>query len=351
MDAAGLRKRVAARGLAEMPCLRLVLLHNTALAEACRTELVQQQRLSASKLRKPELIALLVAHDVSEAVARKGLREVAGVPPDDESAGDSASEPHGSAAGAAPRGKRSRVLSTSGDDSSGSSSEGFDLGAEGQHEHSSDDDSHDDTSTNASQPQQRPTASPIAPIAPSVPPLDDDFELVIEPPVASAPVLKRRYRSPLDALQRVWGFDSFRPGQAEAIARVLDGKDTLFIAATGSGKSLCYQLPSLLLDGITIVISPLVALMKDQMLQLPAPLTGAVLAGNQSAVETAATLRQLRDGVVKVLFLAPERLFTPSFQRLATDAQLMPRVDLVRKCPPIAFCGLIGSRICVGLRG
>ncbi len=68
-----------------------------------------------------------------------------------------------------------------------------------------------------------------------------------------------------EALRTHFGYESFQPGQEEVIRRVLDGKDTLAILATGAGKSLCYQLPALLLPGTTIVVSPLIALMKDQI--------------------------------------------------------------------------------------
>ena len=69
----------------------------------------------------------------------------------------------------------------------------------------------------------------------------------------------------LDLLKIHYGYDKLRPGQEQAINNVLDGKSTIVIMPTGGGKSLCYQLPSLILDGITIVISPLIALMKDQV--------------------------------------------------------------------------------------
>ena len=67
------------------------------------------------------------------------------------------------------------------------------------------------------------------------------------------------------ALKQHFGFDEFRPGQAEVIGNLLDNRSSLAVFPTGSGKSLCYQLPALLLDGLTVVISPLVALMKDQV--------------------------------------------------------------------------------------
>ena len=69
-------------------------------------------------------------------------------------------------------------------------------------------------------------------------------------------------------LRTTFGFDAFRPGQAEIVEAILDGRDVLAVMPTGSGKSLCYQLPALLRDGLTIVVSPLIALMRNQVAQL-----------------------------------------------------------------------------------
>ena len=69
-------------------------------------------------------------------------------------------------------------------------------------------------------------------------------------------------------LRTTFGFEGFRPGQAEIVAAILDGRDVLAVMPTGSGKSLCYQLPALLRDGLTIVVSPLIALMRNQVAQL-----------------------------------------------------------------------------------
>ena len=117
-------------------------------------------------------------------------------------------------------------------------------------------------------------------------------------------------------LESVFGYDEFRFDQQWAVERVLQGKSTLLVQSTGSGKSLCYQLPAALLPGLTIVISPLISLMEDQMKSLPLGLPGACLSGRQSAVETARILKRLRNNAIKVLFVSPERLFTSSFQRL-----------------------------------
>lgn len=137
-------------------------------------------------------------------------------------------------------------------------------------------------------------------------------------------------------LRRAFGFDSFRPGQEWAIRRVLSGQSTLFVAATGTGKSLCYQLPAMLLPGLTVVVSPLIALMTDQMLHLPRGLHGVCLSGQQSKLEIGRALRDLRERRAKILFVSPERLASRSFERLVTQSGVLPPVDLV--CVDEAHC-------------
>jgi ATP-dependent DNA helicase RecQ len=114
---------------------------------------------------------------------------------------------------------------------------------------------------------------------------------------------------PLDTvLRRVFGFDAFRPGQAEIVEAVLAGRDTLAIMPTGGGKSLCFQLPALCRGGLTVVISPLIALMRDQVrgLQELGVAAGALTSGNTEA-ETEAVHRALSRGELKLLYIAPER--------------------------------------------
>jgi len=110
-------------------------------------------------------------------------------------------------------------------------------------------------------------------------------------------------------LSRVFGFDAYRPGQGEIVDAVIAGRNVLAIMPTGGGKSLCYQLPALCRDGVTVVISPLIALMRDQVRALTAAgvEAGALTSGNTEA-ETDAVYAALDAGRLKLLYMAPERL-------------------------------------------
>ncbi len=110
-------------------------------------------------------------------------------------------------------------------------------------------------------------------------------------------------------LRDVFGFDKFRPGQEQIIDAVTAGENVLAIMPTGGGKSLCFQLPALMRDGVTVVISPLIALMRDQVraLQEAGVAAGALTSGN-TAEETDAVWDALEDGRLKLLYMAPERL-------------------------------------------
>ncbi|GAU30245.1 hypothetical protein TSUD_67970 [Trifolium subterraneum] len=114
-------------------------------------------------------------------------------------------------------------------------------------------------------------------------------------------------------LKLIHGYDSFREGQLEAIKNVLGGKSTMLILPTGAGKSLCYQLSALILPGITLVVSPLIALMIDQLRQLPPLISGALLSSSQTLEESSETLNQVRQGTIKVLFVSPERFLNEEF--------------------------------------
>jgi ATP-dependent DNA helicase RecQ len=116
--------------------------------------------------------------------------------------------------------------------------------------------------------------------------------------------------TPLQALQKYFGYSEFRHQQDAIIQCVLNGRDVLTLMPTGGGKSLCYQLPAVLMDGLTIVISPLIALMKDQVDSLNVNgIPAAFLNSSQSPDEQAAITTQLKNNQIKLLYLAPERLF------------------------------------------
>ncbi len=126
---------------------------------------------------------------------------------------------------------------------------------------------------------------------------------------------------PAEVLHRIFGFPEFRGVQRDVIDRVLGGKRTLAVMPTGAGKSLCYQLPSLLLDGTTIVVSPLIALMHDQM-------RSANAAGIRAATLTSAdsnraeTIERFRSGQLDLLYIAPERASTQEFRGMLREARI-----------------------------
>ncbi|MGF1471591.1 MAG: RecQ family ATP-dependent DNA helicase [Rubrobacteraceae bacterium] len=120
---------------------------------------------------------------------------------------------------------------------------------------------------------------------------------------------------PLEVLKEVFGFDSFRPGQEEVIRAVLEGRDTLAVMPTGGGKSLCYQVPALMQDSLTVIVSPLISLMKDQVDSLvqSAVTDAATLHSGLSPEERWEVQRKVRNGEIKMLYVAPERLRSLDF--------------------------------------
>ena len=126
-----------------------------------------------------------------------------------------------------------------------------------------------------------------------------------------------------DLLKTRFGYDEFRPLQAEIIQTVLDGRDALVLMPTGGGKSLCYQLPALCLEGLTLVVSPLIALMKDQVDALRA--NGVAAAFVNSTVpprEIQSAYAAARTGQIKILYVAPERLPVPSFNEFLRSVRV-----------------------------
>jgi len=111
-----------------------------------------------------------------------------------------------------------------------------------------------------------------------------------------------------ETLKKYWGFDEFRPGQRSVVEAIVGGRQVLAVMPTGAGKSLCYQLPALLLDGVTLVVSPLVALMKDQVDSLRARgVAAACLNSSMDFEAQKAAMRQAKSGELKLLYVAPER--------------------------------------------
>ena len=132
-----------------------------------------------------------------------------------------------------------------------------------------------------------------------------------------------------EILKTYFGYDSFRGAQEILIDSILSGKDVLGIMPTGAGKSLCYQIPALMLDGITLVISPLISLMKDQVGSLnQAGIHAAYLNSSLTPGQYRKALAFARQGRYPIIYVAPERLLTPEFLDFSRNARIsMVAVD------------------------
>jgi ATP-dependent DNA helicase RecQ len=129
--------------------------------------------------------------------------------------------------------------------------------------------------------------------------------------------------TPASILKNVFGYNHFRPLQQEIIANVLNKRDTLAIMPTGGGKSLCYQIPGLIFPGLTVVVSPLIALMKDQVEQLHELGVPALFLNSSLSFEKyQENMRQVQSGRIKLLYVAPETLLTPRLFNLLDNAPL-----------------------------
>lgn len=115
-------------------------------------------------------------------------------------------------------------------------------------------------------------------------------------------------------LHETFGYTSFRDPQKEIIKSILQGNDVLAILPTGAGKSICYQLPSIILDGLTIVISPLISLMQDQVNQIKDKIPAAYLNSFQTFSEQQVVSAKILEGKIKLLFVSPEKFITNNFQ-------------------------------------
>ena len=135
--------------------------------------------------------------------------------------------------------------------------------------------------------------------------------------------------TPLETLKRYFGYDSFRPGQEEIVSALLAGRDALAIMPTGAGKSLCYQVPALLLPGLTLVISQLISLMQDQVKGLNAAgIHAAFINSSLTETQIARALDLAAEGSYKLVYVAPERLESPVFRSFAAGADIsMVTVD------------------------
>lgn len=145
----------------------------------------------------------------------------------------------------------------------------------------------------------------------------------------SSAVKEERYHTPEEALKVLFGYDFFRIGQKQVIDSILSGRDAFAVMPTGAGKSVCYQIPAMLLPGITVVISPLISLMQDQVKALNEVGVSAAFI-NSSLSESAfyETVRKVRQGLYKIVYVAPERLGTEGFLELAQNVEIsMVTVD------------------------
>ena len=137
------------------------------------------------------------------------------------------------------------------------------------------------------------------------------------------------YKTPKEALKAVFGYDSFRPGQEAVINAILEGRDILAVMPTGAGKSLCYQVPAMLFSGITLVISPLISLMQDQVKALnEAGVNAAFINSSLSEKELNDTFKNAYKGHYKIIYVAPERLMSEGFISFAKSVEIsMVTVD------------------------
>ena len=124
-------------------------------------------------------------------------------------------------------------------------------------------------------------------------------------------------------LKHFWGYDSFRDSQEEIINAVIEGKDSLALLPTGGGKSLCYQLPALILEGTCLVISPLLALMKDQVYQLKNNgIEAEYLSSELDEFDAETIFNRCKNGLTKLLYISPERLTNRTFLQNLEEIQI-----------------------------
>uniref|UniRef100_A0A7S3JR36 DNA 3'-5' helicase n=1 Tax=Aureoumbra lagunensis TaxID=44058 RepID=A0A7S3JR36_9STRA len=156
---------------------------------------------------------------------------------------------------------------------------------------------------------------------------DDDSSssgdsLDILPPLSITSTIKDTSQmSSVQVLRSVFGYSDFRPGQQWAIERVLQGLSSILVLPTGSGKSLCYQLPALLQNGLTVVVSPLLALIEEQMARLPPELPAVSLGGSGSLESRLRSIEDIKHGRAKIIFTSPERMSSRIFAEAFSDIE------------------------------
>ncbi len=151
-------------------------------------------------------------------------------------------------------------------------------------------------------------------------------EEISEYNIADLPGLLQKevnFNSPEEALKVLFGYDTFRLGQKSVIDSILAGRDAFAVMPTGAGKSVCYQIPAMLLPGITLVISPLISLMQDQVKALnEAGISAAFINSSLSESVFYETVRRARQGSYKIIYVAPERLVTDGFMDLVMNIEI-----------------------------
>ena len=144
-------------------------------------------------------------------------------------------------------------------------------------------------------------------------PLDDEQPSPLSPSLQNS----------LEILQNVFGHKAFRPFQKDIIDHILTGQDALIVLPTGGGKSLCYQLPALMFEGVTVVVSPLISLMQDQVMQLQnRGIRAAFLNSTLSYSEQQTIMQRVKQGEIKLLYLAPETLVRPEILVMLDDSDV-----------------------------
>ena len=160
------------------------------------------------------------------------------------------------------------------------------------------------------------------PLPPEALDMADPYEPALLAPATAVPPLPR-FETPQQALSQVFGYHEFRPLQEAIVQNALAGQDGVVVMPTGSGKSLCYQLPALLWEGVTVVVSPLISLMEDQVSQLrELGVPAAYLNSTLSEAEQWGVSQLVRDGRLKLLYAAPETLLRPQTLRLLESSPI-----------------------------